>query len=101
MKPNGPGGPLWGTSSEELNATVVEWPPGGGMPPHVNPERDVVLVVVAGGAELEVNGIVSQITAGDVVVLDRGATRRITAGAEGVRYVTVHHRREGIRIGKA
>jgi hypothetical protein len=24
------GGPVWGAESEELNATVLEWPPGAG-----------------------------------------------------------------------
>jgi mannose-6-phosphate isomerase-like protein (cupin superfamily) len=101
LLPHGPGGPLWGMASEELNATVVEWPPGGGTPRHVNAERDVVLVVLDGSAEVELDGTVSRVSAGQVVVLDRGATRRMTAGPAGVRYVTVHRRREAIGVAKA
>jgi quercetin dioxygenase-like cupin family protein len=101
LLPNGPGGPLWGTASEELNATIVEWPPGAGTPAHVNAERDVVLVVLDGAAEIELDGTVTRIAPGEVVVLDRGATRRVTAGPAGVRYVTVHRRRDGMEVAKA
>jgi quercetin dioxygenase-like cupin family protein len=101
LLPHEPGGPLWGTATEELNATVVEWPPGAGTPAHVNAERDVVLVVLDGSAKVELDGTVSRIAPGEVVVLDRGATRRVTAGPAGVRYVTVHRRRVGIEVAKA
>jgi quercetin dioxygenase-like cupin family protein len=92
------GGPEWGTETEELNATILRWPPGAGPPEHVNEQRDVVLVVLAGDAVVEVDGEERAARAGDVVVLEKGRRRRITAGAEGVRYVTVHRRRGGLKI---
>jgi quercetin dioxygenase-like cupin family protein len=101
LLPSGPGGPLWGTATEELNATVVEWPPGRGTPAHMNAERDVVLVVLDGSAEIERDGTASRAGAGDVVVLERGTTRRVTAGPAGVRYLTVHRRREAIGVANA
>jgi quercetin dioxygenase-like cupin family protein len=92
------GGPVWGTASEELNATVLEWPPGAGPPEHVNAERDVVLVVVAGSAEIVLDGEARTAAAGEVVVLEKGRRRRITAGDGGVRYVTVHRKRGGLQV---
>ncbi len=41
-------GPAWGAASDDLNATLLVWGPGEGPPEHVNEERDVLMVVVAG-----------------------------------------------------
>jgi len=41
-------GTLWSIASDDLNANVLAWPPGGGVPEHTNDERDVLLVIVAG-----------------------------------------------------
>jgi quercetin dioxygenase-like cupin family protein len=94
----GVGGPIWGTESEELNATVLEWAAGEGPPEHVNDSRDVAVVVVAGSGELLLEGEPRPLAAGDVVVVPRGARRRFTAGPQGIRYATVHRRREGLQI---
>src|SRR5206468_2376056 len=29
------GGPIWGAASDDLNATILLWPPGGGPEEHV------------------------------------------------------------------
>lgn len=92
------GGPVWGTASEELNATILEWPPGAGPPEHVNEGRDVALVVLAGSGRLELDGEPRELGAGEVVVLPKGARRRIEAGAGGIRYATVHRRRGGLEV---
>ena len=76
---------MWGTASEDLNATILEWGAGGGPPEHVNAERDVVLVVLAGSATLELDGDPREVAAGEVVVLEKGRRRRIVAGPDGVR----------------
>ena len=94
------GGPEWGTESEELNATILAWPPGSGPPEHVNESRDVALVVLEGGGELELDGEPRTIAAGEVVVLPKGARRRLVAGPDGIRYATVHRRRGGLQVGR-
>jgi quercetin dioxygenase-like cupin family protein len=91
-------GPVWGAESEDLNATILEWPPGDGPPAHVNEERDVLYVVLAGSARLEVDGEVSELTAGAPVIVDKGRSRALAAGANGVRYLTAHLRRPGLQI---
>lgn len=77
---------------------MLAWPAGAGPAAHVNNERDVVLVVLHGSAQLELDGVVQNVQAGDVAVLVKGSTRAVTAGPEGVRYVTVHRRRPGLSI---
>lgn len=101
LLPGGLGGPEWGTATADLNATLLNWPPGGGPPAHVNTERDIVLVVLDGTAAIELDDIHSRVKVGDVVVLEKGLRRRVTAGPRGVRYLTVHRRREGIEITRA
>jgi quercetin dioxygenase-like cupin family protein len=92
------GGPIWGTESEELNATILEWAAGDGPPEHVNDSRDVAVVVLTGSGELLLDGDPRPLAAGDVLVVPRGARRRFTAGPQGIRYATVHRRREGLQI---
>ena len=93
------GGPEWGTETEDLNATVLRWEAGAGPPEHVNAERDVVLVVLEGTVTLELDGETRRLRPGEVAVVEKGCRRRLTAGPDGVRYVTVHRRRGGLQIG--
>ena len=97
----GSGGPLWGTASEELNATLLAWAPREGTPEHVNAERDVLVHVVAGAGMLLLDGVEHELAAGDVAIVPKGVRRRIVAGAEGIRYLTAHRRRGGLAIARA
>lgn len=93
-------GPLWGLESEDLNATLLAWPPGHEVAEHVSDERDVLVVVLGGSGAVEVAGETHTVRPGVVVLLPRGARRRIRAGADGLRYLTVHRRRGGLEIGR-
>ena len=93
-----PGGPVWGVATEDLNATILEWPSSAGPGVHVHNERDVVLAVLAGSVEIELDGGVRRAAAGEVVVIEKGSSRRISAGPDGVRYLTVHRKRAGLAI---
>jgi quercetin dioxygenase-like cupin family protein len=94
------GGPVWGVATEDLNATILEWPALKGPAAHVNRERDVVLVVLAGSVQIEIDGQPQNAGAGEVVVIEKGASRRITAGPMGARYLTVHRKRAGLEVAK-
>ena len=94
-------GPLWGTASEDLNATLLAWPAGEGNPEHVNAERDVLFVVVDGAGTVEVDGAAIAVAAGDAVLVEKGCSRRVLAGEEGIRYLAVHRRREGLQVRRA
>ena len=89
-------GTLWSMASSDLNANLLAWPPGGQVAEHRNHERDVLLVVVGGGGTLLVDGRPLALRAPQVVLVPRGATRGITAGPEGLRYVSAHLRRGGL-----
>ena len=49
-------GPLWGTASEDLNATLIAWDAKRATPEQVNDEPDVLLVGINGTAEVEIDG---------------------------------------------
>ena len=91
-------GPVWGAASEDLNATLLAWPPGEGPPEHVNAVRDVLYVVVEGSATLTVDGEPRELRAGEAVIVEKGRSRALAAGDGGVRYVTCHLRRGGLQI---
>jgi quercetin dioxygenase-like cupin family protein len=92
------GGPLWGAASEDLNATLLAWPAGEGPAEHVNAERDVLYVVLEGGGALSLDGEEQELRAGDALIVDKGRSRALVAGPAGIRYVTAHVRRDGLRI---
>ncbi len=91
-------GPLWGLESDDLNATLLAWSPGEGPPEHVNEERDVLVFVVEGSAVLTRDGETRRLEAGEAAIVAKGQRRALTAGAEGVRYLSVHLRRPPLQI---
>lgn len=86
-------GPIWGDASEELNATILEWPPGDG-PGETVSKLDVVYAVLAGS--LLLNG--EELRAGEARIVANGVARTVVAGAGGVRYLTAHRRRGPLQI---
>ncbi|MGZ8694095.1 MAG: hemerythrin domain-containing protein [Gaiellaceae bacterium] len=93
-------GPLWGTATEDLNATLLEWPPGTGQPERANPHRDLVFVVVAGGGTATVAGAVHELAPGRALLVEKSTPFAIEAGPGGLRYLSIHLRRPGLEIGR-
>jgi quercetin dioxygenase-like cupin family protein/iron-sulfur cluster repair protein YtfE (RIC family) len=91
-------GPLWGTASEELNATLLSWNAGEGTRAHVNEERDVLMVVLGGSMTVQVDEDVHVLGAGETTIIGKGHRRTITAGPDGARYLSVHRRRAPLQI---
>jgi mannose-6-phosphate isomerase-like protein (cupin superfamily) len=85
-------GPVWGAESEELNATLLEWPAGDG-PGETVSKLDVVYVVVNGSLSLTVAGEPHELEVGDALIVPKDVPRRPVAGSAGVRYLTAHRRR--------
>ncbi|MGZ4482254.1 MAG: cupin domain-containing protein [Gaiellales bacterium] len=94
----GGNGPVWGTATEDLNATLLVWEPGRGVPDHVNAERDVLVVVLGGSVDVLLDGDRHAVGSMQAIVLPKGCSRRLTAGPEGVRYLTVHLVRPGLSV---
>jgi hypothetical protein len=88
-------GPVWGAESAELNATILEWPPGDG-PGETVAQLDVVYVVLAGSILL--NG--SELRAGEAQIVPKDVPRSVVAGGDGARYLTAHRRRGLLRLGQ-
>jgi len=93
-------GPVWGTESEDLNATLLVWRDGEGQPAHVNDACDVALLALAGSGSLTVDGEAHELVPGTLAIVPRGATRSLVAGADGLRCVSVHRRRGGLEIAR-
>jgi len=91
-------GPVWGAASDDLNATLLVWGPGEGPPEHVNEERDVLLVVVAGSVTVQVDGETSEVGLGEALIIAKGRRRKVIAGPHGARYVSAHRRRPPLQI---
>ena len=88
----------WSASTGQLQANLVTLQPGERVEPHVEPELDVLVVVVAGSGTVTAD-VEQAVTAPAVVVLEAGAGRAVAAGPDGLSYVTAHHQRAGMGIG--
>ncbi|MEV7127865.1 procyclic form-specific polypeptide B-alpha [Streptomyces sp. NPDC093260] len=97
-----PAGVLWklAETGRQLDANLVRLAPGGRVAPHAEPELDVLVFVVAGGGVLGVGTADEprRLSEGVTVWLPHGSARSITAGPDGLSYLTVHRRRPGMRI---
>lgn len=93
------GGALWRLAEpgRQLDANLIRIPPEGRITPHVEPELDVLVLVVAGSGTLGTEPP-QPLTTGSLVWIPRGAVRSLAAGGEGLSYVTVHRRRPGMQI---
>ena len=86
-------GPQWGMQSDDLNATLLDWAPGDGVAAHANNELDVLIVVLEGSACIDLSGVAHELRSCELLLMPRGSTRAITAGTDGVRYLSIHRRR--------
>ncbi|MGC5077470.1 cupin domain-containing protein [Agrococcus sp. DT81.2] len=95
-------GAVWRLDDAErhLDANVIALPPGERIDDHVGPEEDVLLHVIAGSGALRSGDEELPLTVGTIVWLPRRSRREITAGADGLRYLSVHRRKPGLRVGR-
>ena len=83
-------------ASSDLNATLLAWPAGHELAEHTNDERDVLLIVLDGNAVVTVDGRDHALAAGSAFLIEKGRSRSLRAGDDGVRYLSVHLRRTGL-----
>ena len=97
----GPGGVVWALGGErQLEVNLVALGPGGAIGEHVNATLDVVVVVLEGSATVALDGVARPVGRHDLLLVPRGARRGVTAGAGGVRYLSIHVARPGPAIGR-
>ncbi|WNO71714.1 MULTISPECIES: cupin domain-containing protein [unclassified Streptomyces] len=97
------GGALWRLSEagRQLDANIIRVPPGDRVARHAEADLDVLLCVLDGSGELETDAGRQRLEAGSVAWLPRGSHRALSAGADGLAYVTAHTRRPGLAIRNA
>ncbi|MFF8903120.1 cupin domain-containing protein [Streptomyces lydicus] len=95
-----PAGALWRLTEpgRQLDANLVRIPPDGRIDTHTEPDLDVLLLVVTGDGTLDATRNPQPLAAGSLLWLPHGSTRSLTAGKDGMSYLTVHRRRPGMQI---
>jgi quercetin dioxygenase-like cupin family protein len=97
----GDGGAVWSLPhGGDLDANLVRLQPSQRIDEHGNDVVDVLMVVRAGYGELVVDGVRHQLATASVALVPKGSRRTITAGADGLTYLTVHRRRGPLTIGR-
>lgn len=89
-------GPQWGFESTDLDLTVLTWTAHQEIAPHVNDEVDVLLLGLDGTGEVLVDGTAYELTAGQAVLIAKGARRSFRCLNAPWSYVSVHRRRRGL-----
>ena len=88
----------WSAASEDLNVNLLVLGPGGSVPEHRNDAVDVLLIGVQGEGHACIDGEDLRIGAGDVLIIPKGAARKVASEGETFAYLTCHRRRPGIQV---
>lgn len=93
-------GAVWTLQIRErdLDSNVIALPPGGTIDAHAGPDLDVIIHVLAGSGRLGTERGDVELTPGALVFLPRKSRRQFTAGTDGLRYFTVHQRRQALAL---
>lgn len=93
-------GALWKLEVRErdLDSNVIALPPGGTIDAHDGPDLDVMIHVLSGSGELGREHGVIELRPGLLVWLPRRSRRAFTAGPDGLRYLTVHRKRQALEL---
>ncbi|MGW0392652.1 hypothetical protein ACWDYJ_17480 [Streptomyces sp. NPDC003042] len=94
-------GALWRLTGAErgLDSNLIRLRPGAVVAEHAEPVLDVLLVVVEGTGRIDTEDGPHPLRPHSAVWLARNARRSLTAGPDGLTYLTVHARRPGLGIG--
>jgi quercetin dioxygenase-like cupin family protein len=93
----GSGGVVWSASPAGVHVNLVVLDPGGSIAAHRG-ELDVLFVIVQGDGTLTVDGTPAAVSSSTALLVPSGATRAVDAGAEGLRYLTIHAQRGPLSI---
>lgn len=94
----GASGAIWRLEARErdLDSNIIALPAGQGIDAHAGPDLDVLIHILAGSGSLITELDVIDLKAGQLLWLPRRSRRQFTAGPEGLRYLTVHQRRQAL-----
>jgi uncharacterized protein (DUF2249 family)/quercetin dioxygenase-like cupin family protein len=88
-------------NQRHLDSNIIHMQPNAQIDSHAGPDLDVMMHVLGGSGELAHERDRIALSAGTLIWLPRRSQRSITAGADGLTYLTVHQRRPGLSIGSA
>lgn len=94
------GGAIWRLEpgARGLDSNIIALTPHDKIAQHIGPDLDVLLLVLAGSGELHTELSTISLEHGALLWLPRKAQRRIIAGPNGLRYLTVHQRKPTLNI---
>ena len=94
-------GALWKLTMtpRDLDSNIIALTPSGKIDAHTGPDLDVMLHVLAGSGTLTTETGEIDLRPGQLVWLPRRSQRAFTAGPDGLRYLTVHQKRESLLLG--
>ena len=87
---------LGSLASADLNVNVLAFTGEDGIDEHTNSEVDVLFVAMEGEGVLTVDGEDAMLTAGQVTIIPKGASRSIRANGDRFAYLTCHGQRRGL-----
>ena len=96
-------GAVWklGMHQRDLDSNVIRLQPGATIDSHAGPDLDVIILVLSGGGQMGTElGTVDLHTAA-LAWLPRRSRRQISAGPQGLTYLTVHKRRQALALDPA
>jgi len=100
--PGDAAGAVWKLQMRErdLDSNIIALPPGTTIGAHTGPDVDVLIYVLAGSGQLgtELDAQAAELRGGSLIWLPRRSRRQFTAGPEGLRYLTVHQRRQALTL---
>ncbi|MET0524027.1 MAG: DUF2249 domain-containing protein [Nocardioides sp.] len=94
-------GAIWRLQFRErdLDSNIIALPPAGSIDAHNGPDLDVLIHVIAGSGQLTTEHGVLDLRPGALLWMPRRSRRQFTAGPDGLRYLTIHQRRQALVLG--
>ena len=80
----------------DLDSNIIRLEPGTGIGAHAGADLDVLLLVLGGAGRVTTEIGPLQLQPGALAWLPRRSRREFTAGPDGLRYLTVHQRRQSL-----
>ena len=95
-----PAGVVWklDVQSRELDADVTTLSAGQDTGMHTGPEVDALIHVLSGSGRLTTELNVTDLSAGARLWMPKRSRRQFVAGPEGLRYLTIHQRRQFLNL---
>lgn len=96
-------GAVWRLEARErdLDSNIIAIPPGGVIGAHAGPDLDVLIHVLGGSGTLTTERGSLDLEPGVLAWLPRRSRREVSAGTGGLRYLTVHRRRQALVLDPA